>query len=246
MKKRILAALCLLAISVSACSKEDTATRAEKDLAELTEKTATVAPESTPTATPIATATPAPTKLELKGKIFDSSKSSMKNLVPLGQWTGVKKYNAVSDSKELCYVRITKVITDKAKVNEMVEAYNKQGLPENKIEIEDKYKDKFELVGVDYEIGYPTEWSARDSGITASAPMIIFAAKNMDGKVGFSTSDGQRYIGGYATTISLDKYREDRYVPGNIVKCHSVFQMVKGFDDYCLKLDLDEVYFKIK
>ncbi|MDR0286429.1 MAG: hypothetical protein LBI03_01785 [Clostridiales bacterium] len=242
MKARLISSIIAIFITLSfaGCSSGGGNNATTSPTPETTESAKTVSTPEEEFSTPLT-----PAALVLEGEIFDGAKSSKENPVPFGEWASTTMYNAVSDQDEPCFVRITRIVRDSSEVEARIDAYNEIWGDAIKLEIEPQYKDLFEFVIVEYEIAYPAEWPTKD-GVIHSSLNLSFTAENNEDIVGFVAADGNRYFGGYSSTTDMIRALDTYPTPGTILKCVGALQMVKGYDNFCLRLSVQNVVFAIK
>ena len=230
-------------------SKKDDDKKKDEGDKKSTEKP-TEAPTEKPTEKPTEAPTEAPTEEPTEKTEYESGETSREKPAPKGTWVDykVRDYNTLE--MFTTKVRINDITTqseDEDYVKEVLDDYNESHL----VKLDTKNMSaKIEIVVADIEMKIPKGESVEDRlGAPHPISFDIVRPKGID----YQDKDGDKvkfvtYVGKfeeYSTTCSA----------GDTVKTKLIYGMVKGFDDYYIKVtsfsdfdggDCDYAYLNIK
>ena len=185
-------------------------------------------------------ATETGTTADVAGAVHFKEALDPHNPLPFGTYMEMSAYATEDDTYHTVYVKIDKITSeteDAAYVQKAIEEHNAESTDYSAINKEEmNLPDDIELNVIDFEIVIPEDFPSADYGMPS--PNINFTANNPEGGGIPSNNGGSVYLAlGVAEEMLGKGAAETDYLPGNSYKQRSYFMMVKGYEDYVLKVN---------
>ena len=162
-----------------------------------------------------------------EGDIIEIGKSTKDNPIPMGTWAQL----TITDGgwPKTAYVRLVNVSDEQARVQSVIDAYNKNN-SNNSITPLEEHAEFLDYVLVEYEVYFPTEFT-ESSDISFSG--MVMSRNNNQEK--WLASDGSDYYWmGAVSNVEVPTVETGYPVNGDTVTCKLVYPMIKNYTDYTL------------
>ena len=159
--------------------------------------------------------------------------------LPIGTYMELSAYSTEDKKYHTVYVKLDKVTSeteDVAYVQKAIDEHNAESTDYGAINKADmNLPDDIELNVIDYEVMIPEDFPSPEYGMPA--PNVDFSADNPEGGGIPSNNGGAVYLALGIGEEMLSKGDAERdFLPGNSYKQRAYFMMVKGYEDYVLKV----------